>query len=145
MPTPFSDIYERAIFRFADHEFLRQGVQVAEDVLEKYLVSAKTDFAPTALVDLSDCDMDAKQFNIELDDDVIEILATGIAYYWLSFKAMNSELLKNVMNSKDYYYYSPANLLKEVQTLRNTIRDEFYSKIRRYSYVHSTNLGSLKP
>ena len=78
-----------------------------------------------------------------LDDEVIEILSLGIAFYWLSYKALNSELLKNVLNSKDYYYYSPANLLKEVQTLRKTLRDEFNSKMRQHSYNENT-ISTLK-
>jgi len=98
------------------------------------LISAKTDFARVCAVDLSDCDNELKQFNVDLDDEEKEILALGISYYWLSYKTLDSKALKNVMNSKDYYYYSPANLLKEVQTLRRTVRDEFNSRMRSYSF-----------
>lgn len=143
MATPFTDIYARAIFRFADYDFLKQDMQTREDVLEKYLYSAKTDFYRICKIDLTDCDQLLKQFNEDLDDEIIEILATGIAYYWLSYKALDSKALKNVLNSKDYYYYSPANLLKEVQTLRKTVRMEFFSKMRRYSY-NDNSLDTLK-
>lgn len=144
MATPFTDIYDRAIFRFADYDFLKQDIQTREDVLERYLISAKTDFSRVCKVDLTDCDMETKQFNADLDDEVIEILALGISFYWISYKALDSKALKNVLNSKDYYYYSPANLLKEVQELRNTIRSEFQSKMRRYSY-NDNELETLKP
>lgn len=144
MATPFTDIYDRAIFRFADYDFLKQDIQTREDVLERYLISAKTDFSRVCKVDLTDCDMEAKQFNADLDDEVIEILALGISFYWISYKALDSKALKNVLNSKDYYYYSPANLQKEVQELRNTIRSEFQSKMRRYSY-NDNELETLKP
>ena len=143
MATPFTDIYARAIFRFADYEFLKQDIETREGVLEKYLISAKTEFQRVCKADLGDYDLELKQFNQTLDDEVIEILSLGIAFYWLSYKALNSELLKNVLNSKDYYYYSPANLLKEVQTLRKTLRDEFNSKMRQHSYNDST-IGTLK-
>ena len=143
MATPFTDIYARAIFRFADYEFLKQDIETREGVLEKYLISAKTEFQRVCKEDLGDYDLELKQFNQTLDDEVIEILSLGIAFYWLSYKALNSELLKNVLNSKDYYYYSPANLLKEVQTLRKTLRNEFNSKMRQHSYNDST-IGTLK-
>ena len=74
----------------------------------------------------------------------MEILALGVAFYWLSYRALNSELLKNVLNSRDYYYYSPANLLKEVQTLRKTLRDEFNGRMRQYSYKNNT-ISTLRP
>ena len=143
MATPFTDIYARAIFRFADYEFLKQDIETRECVLEKYLISAKTEFQRVCKTDLGDYDLELKQFNQTLDDEVIEILSLGIAFYWLSYKALNSELLKNVLNSKDYYYYSPANLLKEVQTLRKTLRSEFNSKMRQHSYNENT-ISTLK-
>lgn len=143
MATPFTDIYARAIFRFADYEFLKQDIETREGVLEKYLISAKTEFQRVCKTDLGDYDLELKQFNQTLDDEVIEILSLGIAFYWLSHKALNSELLKNVLNSKDYYYYSPANLLKEVQTLRKTLRSEFNSKMRQHSYNENT-ISTLK-
>ena len=143
MATPFTDIYARAIFRFADYEFLKQDIETREGVLEKYLISAKTEFQRVCKTDLGDYDLELKQFNQTLDDEVIEILSLGIAFYWLSYKALNSELLKNVLTSKDYYYYSPANLLKEVQTLRKTLRSEFNSKMRQHSYNENT-ISTLK-
>ena len=144
MATPFSEIYDRAIFRFADYDFLQKDIQTCEDILEKYLISAKTDFARICETDLNDCDMDAKQFNKDLSESEIEILALGISFYWLSYKTLNSKALKNVLNSKDYYYYSPSTLLKEVQTLRKTLRGEFKGKMRQYSFDHN-ELETLKP
>jgi hypothetical protein len=143
MATNFTDIYARAIFRFADYKFLEQDTDVREGVLEKYLLSAKTEFQRICKVDLDDYDLENKRFNHNLGDEEIEILSLGVAFYWLSYKALNSELLKNVLNSKDYYYYSPANLLKEIQTLRQTLRDEFDSRMRKYSYFDNT-LDTLK-
>lgn len=143
MATPFTVIYDSAVFRFADYEFLKKDIQTREDVLERYLISAKTDFSRVCKVDLTDCDMTSKQFNEDLDDEVIEILALGISFYWLSYKSLNSELLKNLLNSRDYSYHSPANLLKEIQTLRKTLRKEFYSKMRQYSYNDNT-ISTLK-
>lgn len=143
MATPFRDIYARAIFRFADYEFLKQDIEVREGVLEKYLMSALTEFKRVCQIDISDYDLELRQFNQTLDDEVIEVLALGVAFYWLSYKAMNSELLKNVLNSKDYYYYSPANLLKEVQTLRKTLRAEFNSRMRQHSYLNNS-ISTLK-
>lgn len=143
MATPFTDIYSRAIFRFTDYEFLKKDLETREGVLERYLMSAKTEFQRLCKVDLNDYDMELKQFNQTLDDEIIEILSLGMAYYWLSFKSLNSELLKNVLNSRDYYYYSPGNLLKEVQLLRKTVRNEFYARMRQYSYNDNT-IDTLK-
>ena len=138
MATPFTDIYARAIFRFSDYDFLNHDIETREHILEKYLMSAKTEFQRICKVDLNDYNLYEKEFNSDLDDEIIEILSLGISFYWLSYKTLNSQALKNVLNSKDYYYYSPANLLKEVQTLRKTLRDEFYRRMNVYSYNNNT-------
>lgn len=140
MATPFKDIYARAIFRFADYDFLERDLETRQAVLERYLVSAKTEFQRICKTDLSDCDMELKQFNQDLTDEEQEILALGVSFYWLSFKTLNSESLKNVLNSKDYSYYSPANLLEKTKELRTVVRNEFYRAMNRYSY----NDGAVK-
>lgn len=101
MATPFRDIYSHAIFRFADYDFLQQDIATREGVLEEYLFSASVEFKHICNVDLGDYDLQLKQFNQDLDDDVIEILALGIAFYWLSYKSLDSKAIKNVLNSKD--------------------------------------------
>ena len=144
MATPFSKIYDRAIFRFAEHDFLKKDIVACEDILERYLISAKTDFYRVCKVDLMDCDFDTKQFNQDLDDEIIEILALGISFYWISYKTLDSKALKNILNSQDYYQHSPSALLKEVKELRKQIKSEFDSKMIQYSYIGNT-LASLKP
>lgn len=136
MATSFEDIYNRAIFRFADYKFLTQDISVREGVLQKYLLSAITDFQHTSKIELT-YDLENNTFENDLNDDIIEILSLGVAFYWASYKTLDSKLLKNVLNSKDYYYYSPGNLLKEVQTLRATLEAEFNSKMRKYSFIDS--------
>ena len=78
-----------------------------------------------------------------LTDEEQEILALGIAYYWLSMKTMDSQLLKNIMTRKDYNTYSPANLLKELSALKTSLKQEFRGRINEYSYRHGT-LDTLK-
>lgn len=144
MATAFNDIYNRAIFKFADYSFLSKDKELKEAVLQKYLLSAIADFNPICKIDLFDYDLDAGQFNNDLDDYTKEVLALGVAFYWLSYKTLDTKKLKNVLNSKDYFYYSPANLLKEVQTLRETLYTEFQVKMRKYSFLDS-DIGTWTP
>ena len=109
----------------------------------KFLDSARVDLQPGCGVDLSDRDLENQQFNVDLSEEIQEILALGVAFYWLSSKTLRSDLLKNVIYHKDYVSYSPANLLKEIQTLRKEIKKEFKSKIREYEYRNSS-LESLR-
>ena len=143
MGTDFSEIYNRAVYKITAYDFLDTNQFVYEKALEKYLDSARVDFQPSCEIDLSDRDEHSKKFNNELSDEIQEILALGIVFYWLSAKTIRSDLLKNVIYHKDYTAFSPANLLKEVQLLRKEIKKEFKSKIREYGYRNSS-LDSLK-
>lgn len=143
MNTSFSDIYEKAVFKISAYDFLDKDKFMKETVLEKYLDSARIDFQSSCDIDLSDRDVEKKQFNNELSEEIQEILALGVAFYWLSAKTIRSDLLKNTIYHKDYTTFSPANLLKEIQTLRKEIKKEFKGKIREYGYRNSS-LGTLK-
>lgn len=135
MGTKFREIYDRAIFKFTDYTFLSTISDFKEALLQKYLLSSIVDFQHACQdIDITDYDLCEEKFNQDLTDEVKEILALGIAFHWLSSQALSRELMKNRIYNSDYTSYSPANLLKEVQTLRDTIEGEYRGKINTYSY-----------
>lgn len=111
------------------------------EVMTAFLYSAVADFAPICLDDLHDVDETLAQFNADLDMEVQEILALGIAFHWTSARILDQELLRNSMSTKDYTYFSPANLLRESQTLRETLRKEYNNRMIQYSYHHGDIAG----
>ena len=143
MGTKFSEIYDRAVFKFTDYTFITAITDFKEAVMQKYLLSASVDFQPVCDMDLTQYDLEQEAFNVVLGNEEIEILSLGIAYYWLSSQVMNRELLKNRIHNKDYTVYSPANLLKELVSLRDTIDSDYKGRINTYSYRHS-DIENLK-
>lgn len=143
MATKYSEIYNRAMFRFSDYSFLDIERDKRNVIMRNFLMQAQVDFQHACVVDLNDYDDEQEQFNNTLGNEEQEILALGLAYHWLSQKALNSELLHNVMTRKDYNTYSPANLLKEIASLRDTIGLEYRGKIHEYSFRNS-DLDKLK-
>ena len=136
MATPYVHVIDRAQFRVMDYDVLKRTFQEQYDLMYKFMLSAIADFAPYCLINLDDRNDDLAQFNQDLDNEVMEILALGVAYYWMSSRALNSELLYNRLSTKEYSYFSPANLLREVQTLRDSVQQEFHGAIIRYTYLH---------
>lgn len=142
MATSFLDIYDKAVFRFKDYDFMRIDIQSREDILERYLQSAVADFAVVCEDGHLEMDWDYKEFEEDLTHEEQEILALGVDYYWFSSKVQNSELLRNSMSTKDYTFFSPANLMRELRNLRNDLKAEFKTAITLYSYNHG-NFASL--
>lgn len=143
MATPYSEIHARAIAKFSDYDILNFDVSAREMIMRDYLISAQVEFQRMCKVDLSDKDDILAQYNETLDDEIIEILATGVAYYWLYPKVLNTENLYNVLNTKDFTTYSPANLLKELQNLRDVLWKDFNRKMVLYTY-RTADIASLK-
>lgn len=136
MATPYIHVIDRAQFRVMDYDVLKRTFQEQYDIMYKFMLSAIADFSPYCLIDLNNRSDELAQFNENLDNEVMEILALGVAYYWMSSRALNSELLYNRLSTKEYSYFSPANLLREVQALRDAVQQEFRGAIIRYTYLH---------
>jgi len=141
MSTEYSVIYDAAISRFSDYDFIPLLEEQREEVLLRHLKSARADFARVCKFDLYDCDDDAGEFNVDLDGTSIDILALGVSYYWCSSKVLNSELFRNVLNTKDYSFFSPGSLLNNLRLLRDSLREEFHSRIIAYSYDNGDIAG----
>lgn len=142
MATSYDEIYDRALYRFRAYDLTKLTNSDMDRVLRHFLDSAVSDFAPICLVDLNDRDEAAAEFTETLDNEVQEILASGMAYHWLSAQILDQELLRNALSTKDYTYFSPANLLRESQALRDAVRKEYRDRITHYSYQHG-DIGSL--
>ena len=143
MATPFSEIYERAIFKFADRNLLKLTGDEKEAVLEKYLLSSQARFSNICRIDLSDRDEEKKQYNNTLDESSIEILALGVAYYWLRARVLRVELMKNNLSTKDFTVFSNANLLKEVRSTRDMLYKEWLGLMNDYSFRNG-DIANLK-
>lgn len=141
MATSYSEIYDRALYRFRSYDLAKLANSDLDYVLRRFLDSAVSDFAPVCLVDLNDRDEAAAEFTATLDNEVQEILALGMSYYWLSAQIMDQELLRNALSTKDYTYFSPANLLRESQDLRDSVRKEYRNRIVQYTYHHGDIAG----
>ena len=136
MATTFTDVYSHFLSKISDYDILEFDIGDREDILERYLISAVSEFKKNCQeVDLA-YDRDVKEFETDLSDQILEIITTGMAYYWLNPQILNTDNLRNVMNTKDFEMYSPANLLLQLRTLRNDLRKEFTNMIYEYSYLY---------
>jgi hypothetical protein len=151
--TSFNSIYKRALFKFKDTAFSRYTDEVKDVILRSYLLSAIADFHRSSVSPLTYTSNTAEvdgietikyTFDAELSNEEQEILALGIAKYWLDNKVMNNEQLKNVLHNSDYKSFSQGAMLSELRGLRAEISNEYDSKIKNYSFRYS-DLANLKP
>lgn len=140
--TTFSDVFDRAMFQFRDRSYLQLNIADRERILTAHLFAAMNDFQRVCRVDLP-YDEKRMTFEVELGHEELEILALGIATYWLKSRAHDEDVLHNRLYTKDYNFFSPANLLREINNLLEITEKKFRLSILEYSYMHS-DLGNLE-
>ena len=143
MATPYSKIIETFIGKVSDYDLPKFTDIEKEAIIVGFMISACTKFARICKVDLYDRDEVLKQFNQNLDDEIIEIITETMLVEWIKPKVLSSENLKNCLSTKDYSLFSPANLLKELRETLITLKQESKKLINNYSFSHAdfTELG----
>ena len=136
MGTPFSEIYVRASFRFTDYDMLSMDFSQRFQILDQYLRMAEADFRKSCPFNLDNRNEDEQCYVKKLDSESIDILSLGVAYYWLNKRLMNSDVLINNMSTKEYTFFSNANLIREMNELRDSLWKQFKNKILEYSYYN---------
>lgn len=85
-------------------------------------------------------DDDNRVFDIEIPDDIldeiVDIVSEGMVTYWLKPYVNKQEILENVLNTKDFTTYSPAELLLRVGNAYKDTHKQYMNMIREYSYNH---------
>ncbi|MEG1562307.1 MAG: hypothetical protein RR365_01020 [Bacteroides sp.] len=136
MATDYEEIYNSGRSRFRDFDFLLYDDDTKNEILFGHMKSAVADFQDTCQRDLTLSNNFVGSFSETLSNDEIEILGLGLAYYWCSEQALNSELFKNIPSTKDFSYSSPATLLSSITSLRDSLEKRFTKKLRIYGYRH---------
>lgn len=127
MVTAFEEVYSEFLSQISTYEYL--DYQEAE-LNEEFLVFLKRAMAKFVEKDFT-LNETTQVFSRELKDLEITILGLGMLEAWISPKINNLTLLKQSLSSKDYTFYSSANHLKELMSLRKGVNDDFNYYIQR--------------
>lgn len=139
MATPFNTIYPQFLSQVTDYELAAMEEIALEDNLQLWLLGA-IGFYSNCKQDLSDFDLDLKQFNSDLNHMEKQIIAKFMVIVYLDTHLIKEDLMKQSLNSKDYRMYSPANQIKALIDLKSQINSEANTLMSRYSY----NIHRLK-
>ncbi|WP_235887836.1 hypothetical protein [Neobacillus paridis] len=141
MATSYQEIYERFTSKITDFYLSNLTDEEAKEYFETFLKSSIIKFRYCNK--LSDRDEDLKQFNNDLTDEEKEILSILMIVEYLTPKLLTDELLKQTLNSKDYYLSSQANHIKEIRELRDKYQQEANSLMILYTFNNSKLDGFL--
>jgi len=136
MATPYSDVINSFLGKITDYELPKFLLTEKETIVYGYMFTSCSKFKRLCKVDLSDRDDTEKQFNEDLDDEIIDIITETMIVEWLKPKLYSLENLRNVLNTKDFTQFSPANLLDKIQATYKEAKLESKRMMNNYSHYH---------
>ena len=135
--TSYLEIIEVFLNKITDMDLPRFDDLIRESIIIGYMKSACTKFAKVCEVDLYNRNDVEKCFNSVLDDEIIDIITENMLVEWLKPKVLFTDNLSNVLNTKDFSMYSPANMLKELRETLTYLKKSARGLINNYSFAHS--------
>lgn len=135
MATTYDKVYNRALAKIQDFDLVALQDRDLEEMLHDWLMAAIAKFRQCKN-DLSDRDEELRQFNVDLEDEEVEILAIMVVREWLAPQVHSALLTKQIFGGKEENYFSQSAHLKQLMDADTSLRVEAQKLSRDYSYNH---------
>lgn len=142
MATSYEIFYEVFLHKILEYHYATIDTSFIEEESKKYLDASISQFRHYCTVyDFSDRNDELSCFNFDIDktdsDEIVDIVTDGMVVDWFKKYICNSDALENVLTTKDFALYSPANLNFRNRETYEMLRQAFINKMREYSFTHN--------
>lgn len=134
--TSYETLYNRCLSKIEDPTLAMLSDDDIGDMLYGWMLSAIAKYRKCEH-DMSDRDDELRQFNFDMSDLELEILALLMCREWVSQQLNSVTLTLQVFSGKETTYFSQAAHLKELQALDDKWRLEAQQLSRDYTYTNS--------
>ncbi len=127
--------------KISEFEFMSLTDVERENMVDGYMKRAISAFKKNCKYDLvTTANDDVREFDVDIGndslDEIIDIISEGMVVQWLKPYIYKQELLENVLNTRDFTSYSPAELLLRVGNAYKQAQKDYTQMVREYSYNH---------
>lgn len=141
MSIPYDTFYGAFLSKISEFELLGIEDNIRTEIIDGYMKRAISAFKKNCKYDLfTTGDDTAREFVVDVAgddlDELVEIISEGMVVQWLKPYVYQQELLQNVLNTRDFTQYSPAELLMRVGNAYAKAQKDYTQMIREYSYNH---------
>lgn len=139
MRVPYDIFTDAFLSKITEYDFIKLNEHDRTSIIDGYMKRAIAGFKKNCKYDLhSTGDDTIREFNIDIPDEdideIAEIISEGMVVQWLKPHVNKQELLENVLNTKDFSTYSPAELLLRIGNAYSDAKKTYTQLIREYSY-----------
>lgn len=137
MATSYDNIYDRFLNKITDFNIVEIDDYSLGDMLQGWLKAAIVR-SRKCQHDLSKRDDELQEFEENLSDLEIELLAMGMVDAWLSQYLNSTENVLQFIGGKEEKYYSQANHIAEIRVLREQNLIEMNRLHNYYTYTNNS-------
>lgn len=149
MTIPYDDIIVEFLRKITEFDFVEMYEFDSTAIIDSYIIKAVSNstFKKSVGYDfMSGADDTNRSFEVDIDEgsihEIIDIITESMVVYWLKPFVYQQDLLRNVINTRDFSVYSPAELLMRIGNAYSKAQKDYTQMLREYSYNHG-NLTSL--
>ena len=139
MATPYEKIYERFSQKITDFNLVEIDDYSLDKMLQGWLNSAIVR-SRKCKSDLSLRDDDAQEFEANLSDVEIELLAMGMLDAWISQYLNSTENVLQFIGGKDEKFYSQSSHIAEIRSIKDENLREMNRLHNYYTYTNNSYL-----
>lgn len=141
MSVPYDVFVNSFLSKVTEFDFLQIDREYAVDIIDGFMKRALLAFRKNCLYDFfTTADDSTRSFDIDVPEDdldeIVNIVSDGMIAQWMKPYLNRTALLRNVLNTRDFITYSPAELLLRVGNAYKSAQTEFIQGIREYSFNH---------
>ena len=127
--------------KIQEFDFAQMEDEVRIEIIDGYLMRALAAFRKNCRYDLfTTANAQDREFDIDIEDEdlseLVDIVSEGMVIQWMKPMLYRQENLENVLNTRDFTLYSPANLLYRIREAYTKLQSDYTQMIREYSYNH---------
>lgn len=141
MGVPYDVFAGAFLAKISEYSFLSLAEEDRTEMVDGFMKRALSAFRKNCKYDLFTTGNDTtRTFSVDIPEadltEIADIVSEGMVSQWFKPYVNKQENLENVLNTKDFTTYSPAELLMRVGNAYAKVQKDYTNMIREYSYNH---------
>lgn len=141
MSVPYDLFTGAFLSKVTEYDFMSMSDFERTETVDGYMKRSIAAFRHICKYDLTTTADDiAREFDADVEpedlDEIVDIVSEGMLVQWMKPYTYRQESLENVLSTKDFSTYSPANLLQQIRSAYRSTQRDFTNMMREYSYNH---------
>lgn len=138
--VPYDVFTEAFLSKITEYDFADMMGEYRTNVIDGYMKRAVWQFGSCKYALRANKDDTLRIFNVSIPeeeiDEIVDIVSEGMLVQWMKPFLYKQEGLENLLSTRDYSAYSPAELLKRIGEAYRRAQRDFVGMVREYSYSH---------